>query len=495
MSGPTCNPTAGGAGPTPGLIGGAGRSLLVDTLFDLRLTAEMLEEMRRATRPAQRIATVVNTHANGDHCYGNALLAESEIIATARCAEEMLQLPPAAMAAMMRSRTRSAPPAGSSEDLLAVLLRGRAAVAAHPDVRRQLDLQVGERTVSLVEVGPAHTAGDAVVHLPDEGRVHRGHPLPRRPPHRVGGAGGDWIAACDRSSSCTRRRRPRARPAGDGRSPRRPEGILRAPDREARAGFDAGMTPLDAARDIDLGPYTGWGEPERVVANIHALYRDFGGGRRRRPGADGRDGRPRGLKGHTPGRPALRGAAWTVRGTTRERRPGRQPGGDGSAPPVIGGRYRIDGLLGEGGMARVFDVFDERLERPVAVKILRPETGGAWRASGSGSNRRRALPPGSSTPTSSPCSTSAKTSVVVPRHGAPPGTTLRDEIVARGPLPQHESCSSSARPSRPWRPPTGSGCCTATSSRATSYFNRTATQRSPTSASPRASTSDRTPVG
>lgn len=42
--------------------------------------------------------------------------------------------------------------------------------------------------------------------------------------------------------------------------------------------------------------------------------------------------------------------------------------------PLIWGRYRIDGLLGEGGMARVFDAFDERRERPVPVKILRAET-------------------------------------------------------------------------------------------------------------------------
>ncbi len=40
---------------------------------------------------------------------------------------------------------------------------------------------------------------------------------------------------------------------------------------------------------------------------------------------------------------------------------------------VVGGRYRLGAVLGEGGMARVFDAFDILLERPVAVKVLRPE--------------------------------------------------------------------------------------------------------------------------
>jgi serine/threonine-protein kinase len=41
---------------------------------------------------------------------------------------------------------------------------------------------------------------------------------------------------------------------------------------------------------------------------------------------------------------------------------------------VVGGRYVVDGQLGQGGMARVFDAFDERLHRRVAIKILHPET-------------------------------------------------------------------------------------------------------------------------
>jgi eukaryotic-like serine/threonine-protein kinase len=102
--------------------------------------------------------------------------------------------------------------------------------------------------------------------------------------------------------------------------------------------------------------------------------------------------------------------------------------------PLIGGRYRIDGVLGEGGMARVFDAFDERLERPAAVKILRAETralpGMRQRFQQEALIAARLLHPhivavldfGED---------HASSYLVMERL---PGTTLRDEIVARGPL-------------------------------------------------------------
>jgi tRNA A-37 threonylcarbamoyl transferase component Bud32 len=105
-----------------------------------------------------------------------------------------------------------------------------------------------------------------------------------------------------------------------------------------------------------------------------------------------------------------------------------------SAPPSIGGRYRIDGLLGEGGMARVFDAFDERLERRVAVKVLRTETlavpGMRQRFQQEALIAARLVHPhivavldfGENTTWSY---------LVMERL---PGSTLRDEIVARGPL-------------------------------------------------------------
>ena len=86
-----------------GLIVDGEDSLLVDTLFDGKLTAAMLKEMKNtAGFGADDIATLVNTHANGDHTYGNELVVNAEIIASTACAEEMSDFPPAMLSELMR---------------------------------------------------------------------------------------------------------------------------------------------------------------------------------------------------------------------------------------------------------------------------------------------------------------------------------------------------------------------------------------------------------
>ena len=64
-------PDGGWGWSNAGLIVGDGQSLLVDTLFDLSLTARMLDSMVEHTATAP-VDSLVNTHANGDRCYGNS---------------------------------------------------------------------------------------------------------------------------------------------------------------------------------------------------------------------------------------------------------------------------------------------------------------------------------------------------------------------------------------------------------------------------------------
>jgi hypothetical protein len=43
----------------------------------------------------------------------------------------------------------------------------------------------------------------------------------------------------------------------------------------AHARHRAEMTADDAADDIDISQFRDWGEPERIVVNVEAAYREF----------------------------------------------------------------------------------------------------------------------------------------------------------------------------------------------------------------------------
>jgi len=86
-----------------GLISDGNSAMLVDTLYDLALTREMLDIMAQKVKAAAHIETLVLTHANGDHVFGNELVKGAEIIASRACAEEMPETPPQLMADMLKA--------------------------------------------------------------------------------------------------------------------------------------------------------------------------------------------------------------------------------------------------------------------------------------------------------------------------------------------------------------------------------------------------------
>jgi glyoxylase-like metal-dependent hydrolase (beta-lactamase superfamily II) len=188
-------PDGGWGYSNAGLVVGDGASLLVDTLFDLDLTASMLSAMAGATSSAP-IGTVVNTHANGDHCYGNQLVADREIIASRATADEMHHVPAAMMAQL------NAAPGDVGELFRSFFgnfrFDGIELIPPSRTFEGRLELEIGGRAVELIEVGPAHTNGDTVVVVPDSRTVFTGDIV------FIGGAPivwagplENWIAACD----------------------------------------------------------------------------------------------------------------------------------------------------------------------------------------------------------------------------------------------------------------------------------------------------------
>jgi len=261
-----------------GLVADSGQSLLVDTLFDLRLTERMLADMRRAVPAAASIDTLVNTHANGDHCYGNQLLAGARILASAQTAAEMSELPPAAMAALVAQ----APQMGELGEFFlrcfaSFDFEGIEPLLPSETFRGERELAVGDVRLELIEVGPAHTRGDTLVHAPRARVLFSGDILFARA-HPIARAGpvSHWIAACERILTLDPAVIvPGHGPLADTGDVRELKAYFEYLYDHARASHAEGMTPLQAARAISLEDWADWGERERLVVNLANIYSEL----------------------------------------------------------------------------------------------------------------------------------------------------------------------------------------------------------------------------
>jgi len=273
-------PDGGWGYSNAGLVVGDGRSLLVDTLFDLKLTDAMLADMSPLTRAAP-VGTVVNTHANGDHCYGNQLVGDAEIVASSATAHEMSEVPPAMMAALNAAD-------GDVGDLFRSFFgdfdfSGIELAMPTRTFDGRLDLDVGGRIVELIEVGPAHTKGDTIVHCPETKTVYTGDIL------FIGGAPivwagplENWIAACDLISSLDAEtivpgHGPLTDKAGVAQVRDYLSSVLDGATQLQREGIDA----FEAARELvrrlhgKSKPFSSMGEFGRMAVNVDTVYRSL----------------------------------------------------------------------------------------------------------------------------------------------------------------------------------------------------------------------------
>lgn len=261
-----------------GLIVHDNRAVLIDTLYDLRLTRDMLDAVRAELGSDLKIVSLINTHAHGDHWYGNSLVECDQIISTEKSLLEMKAMPPSKMALFGRIR----------------LLLGGAGRYFHrhfgrfqfsgiqpvlPGMRFEgsKQLSLGEISIELEEFLDTHSASDTIVTVPGEKIVFAADllfanctPLTWTFPLK------NWIDACERILGMdVDIIVPGHGPVSTKKELETQRDYFLFLYDQVNPRFEKGMTPLEAALSINLGEYAAWGESERVVFNVFSIYREL----------------------------------------------------------------------------------------------------------------------------------------------------------------------------------------------------------------------------
>ena len=244
-----------------GFITGSDAVSVVDTCFTEARTRAFLGAIGGVT--ALPIRTLVNTHHHGDHTHGNYLLPGASIVGHELCRQTVIDTG-----------------LHTLHPLFPNVVWGDLELAP-PFItfQERLDLFVDDMKLELHYMGPAHTTNDVVVWLPDRRLLFTGD--------LVFNGGTPFVAMGSIAGSLVALKRLRTFDAeivvpghGSVCGPQVMDDIeayLRFIQDTAKSAFESGMTPLQAARETDLGRFAGWHDSERIAGNLHRAYSELRG--------------------------------------------------------------------------------------------------------------------------------------------------------------------------------------------------------------------------
>ena len=247
-----------------GFLAGPQGVITIDTCSTQRRTAAYLGAIGTVTKAPVR--AVVNTHHHGDHTFGNCLFAGAAIIAHERARAEAIAFgPPRDL------------PFWDGPDWGDLTLD-----PPFVTFTDQIALHSGDLRAEVRHVGTAaHTTNDSIIWIADRSVLFCGDLIFNggTPFLLMGSVSGAIEVLEDVLMPLGARTIvPGHGPVFEGTGPiEETLDYLRFVQRTAVSCCAAGLTPLQAAMQADLGPFSRWPDAERIAGNLHRAYAELAG--------------------------------------------------------------------------------------------------------------------------------------------------------------------------------------------------------------------------
>jgi cyclase len=247
-----------------GFLVGPQGVISIDSCSTRRRTQAYIDAIAAAT-PAP-VRTLVNTHHHGDHTFGNSMFPTAAIIAHQNARAEAIAF-------------------GPPQDLPFWDCPDWGDLTLDPPFvtfTDQITLHVGDLRAQVSHVGTAaHTTNDSIIWIPERSVLFCGDLIFN------GGTPfllmGSVAGAIEVLENVVRPLGARTIVPGHGPVFEDQEPIdatldyLRFITGTAAGGREAGLSPLEAARQASLGRFAAWPDAERIVGNLHRAYAELGG--------------------------------------------------------------------------------------------------------------------------------------------------------------------------------------------------------------------------
>jgi cyclase len=246
-----------------GFLVGRRGVISIDTCSTVRRTRAYLDTIETVT--AQPVRTVINTHHHGDHTFGNFLMSGATIVGHE-----------ATRTGALDWGAPQSYPFWTEFDWGEVVLEPPFLTYTESVTVWADELRAEVRHVGM----PAHTTNDSIVWLPERKVLYCGDLLFNGgTPFLVQGSVAGAIEVLE---DVIKPLGAQTIVPGHGAIAGQELiddvlGYLRFVQASARGGRDAGLSPLDAARELDLGQYAALLDRERIVGNLHRAYAELDG--------------------------------------------------------------------------------------------------------------------------------------------------------------------------------------------------------------------------